>query len=161
MDIHSLRPRFVVDVDGEPVEALLRIDDYEKLLEYVRKLQMEIEQPINKSANDGLFTYYLPRKGVYARAQWSAIERSMTVLKGSEAANWTANSLPNQYRELRQQLIDMGILIEENRRLQFASDYKFSHASDAASVVAGNSRSGFDTWKDSNDRTLNQLGITG
>jgi hypothetical protein len=82
-------------------------------------------------------------------------------LEGSEANYSTANSLPKQYRDLRQQLIDSEILIDKKWKWKFASDYKFSQASDTAAVIAGNSRSGFNTWQDSNGRTLNERGITG
>jgi hypothetical protein len=59
--------------------------------------------------------------------------------------------------DLRQELIDNGVLQADNGNYKFAQDYAFSSPSTAAAVVLGRSANGRIEWKDGQGRTLKEL----
>ena len=80
------------------------------------------------------------------------------VKKGSTVNISQAKSLRPAIRELRQRLLNEGILIEAGAVYSFAHEYLFKSPSAAASVIAGNPRSGMDAWRDLKGRSLKELG---
>lgn len=59
--------------------------------------------------------------------------------------------------DLRQELINNGVLLREGDHYRFAQDYVFSSPSTAAAVVLGRSANGRIEWKDNQGRTLKEL----
>lgn len=57
----------------------------------------------------------------------------------------------------RQSLVDEGILGHDGTHLCFLRDWVFSTPSGAASVILGRSSNGWDAWRDSSGRTLDQM----
>ena len=80
------------------------------------------------------------------------------VKKGSTANIALAKSLRPAIRELRQKLLDDGVLVEQGNVYSFAHEYQFKSPSTAACVIAGNPRSGMDAWRDLQGRSLKVLG---
>lgn len=80
------------------------------------------------------------------------------VKKGSTVNITQAKSLRPAILNLRQKLLDEGILIEAGDVYTFAHEYKFQSPSAAACVIAGNPRSGMDAWRDLKGRSLKELG---
>lgn len=80
------------------------------------------------------------------------------VKKGSTANIPMAKSLRPSIRELRQQLLEQGILAQLGEVYSFTHEYLFKSPSAAACVIAGNPRSGMDAWKDMQGRSLKDLG---
>ncbi len=78
--------------------------------------------------------------------------------KGSTANVAVAKSLRPAIRELRQKLLDEGVLVEDGEVYSFTCDYSFKSPSLAACVIAGNPRSGMDAWRDLKGRSLKELG---
>ena len=78
--------------------------------------------------------------------------------KGSTANVAVAKSLRPAIRELRQQLLDEGVLVEDGDIYSFTCEYIFKSPSLAACVIAGNPRSGMDAWRDLKGRSLKELG---
>lgn len=111
------------------------------------------------SATEEVFTFYLPRKRVVARGRWQRSGK-MVVLKGSTIARKPVSAMKEDYRNLRQKLIALGIIEEVNGALTFTRDYSFDNPSIAACVIEGGSRSGYESWKDSKERTIRQLGFS-
>lgn len=64
------------------------------------------------------------------------------ILKGSTVTQNVLESLKNHYFNLRNELINRRILIQEEDHLVFDSDYKFESFSAAASIICGSSRNG-------------------
>lgn len=80
------------------------------------------------------------------------------VRKGSTANIALAKSLRPAIRELRQKLLDEGVLLKEGEVYSFTCEYKFKSPSAAACVIAGNPRSGMDAWRNLKGRSLKELG---
>ncbi|MGX8726491.1 anti-phage-associated DUF3780 domain-containing protein [Legionella pneumophila] len=81
------------------------------------------------------------------------------IVKKSSTANIAqANSQRPAISELRQKLLDEGVLLKEGDIYIFTRDYRFSSPSTAACLIAGNPRSGLDAWRDVDGRTLKKLG---
>ncbi|WP_288593728.1 GIY-YIG nuclease family protein [uncultured Victivallis sp.] len=56
----------------------------------------------------------------------------------------------------RKKLKNTGLLKEQNGKLVFLQDYKFTTPSGAAGVVVGNPMNGWTTWKDASGKTLDE-----
>jgi hypothetical protein len=80
------------------------------------------------------------------------------VTKGSTANVAQAKSLRPAIRELRQKLLDDGVIVKEGDIYSFVCECKFKSPSAAACVIAGNPRSGMDAWRDLKGRSLKELG---
>ena len=80
------------------------------------------------------------------------------VTKGSTANIQQAKSLRPTIRELRQELIEKGILVEDKGVYSFTKEYIFKSPSAAACVIAGNPRSGMDAWRNMKGQSLKELG---
>ncbi|WON77390.1 anti-phage-associated DUF3780 domain-containing protein [Serratia sp. UGAL515B_01] len=80
------------------------------------------------------------------------------VKKGSTANIVLAKSLRPAVRELRQKLLDDGVLVKQGDVYSFVHEYQFKSPSTAACVIAGNPRSGMDAWRDLQSRSLKELG---
>ncbi len=69
----------------------------------------------------------------------------------------TVPSIHVYLRELRQSLIQEGVLQQTPEGLRFMHDYLFNSPSTAAGVVLGRSANGRIEWKDANGRTLKEI----
>lgn len=97
-------------------------------------------------------------KGVEATGFESS--QGFVVQTGSGAVTETVPSMKQHVRgmyDLRQDLIESGVLVAAGQNLQFTQDYVFSSPSTAAAVVLGRSANGRIEWKDQKGRTLKQL----
>lgn len=86
-----------------------------------------------------VFVMQIPWQGGEARAQ--EIDGEFTVLEGSNARlNWGSQKLKrntHSKRDLRNSLIDKGVLTEQDGKLVFTQNQVFSSPSAAAAVVVG------------------------
>lgn len=77
------------------------------------------------------------------------------VKAGSTARAHEAVSLSPTYRNLRAQLLETGVLVQEGNVLRFSQDYAFTAATPAAQVVSGQSVNGRIVWR-AGDKTFAQ-----
>lgn len=91
----------------------------------------------------GLFTLVLEHDVI---ATGYPSEEGFVIKSGSEAAAAEVASLQPGYKSLRADLKSKSVLVPEGDRLKFAQDFTFKSSSSAASVVAGSSRSGPQSW---------------
>lgn len=97
-------------------------------------------------------------KGVTATGQDTP--QGFVVRSGSSAYRESTPSQKKHYPkvcELREELIENGVLREEDGKLIFTQDYTFSSPSMASSVVLGRSSNGRAVWKNNAGQTLKQL----
>ncbi|MBO0357425.1 DUF4357 domain-containing protein [Hymenobacter sp. BT186] len=102
-------------------------------------------------------TFYLQlkRSGISATAQWSDAERTKFVVKASSTAALEAkDSLSKGHRSLRQDLIQLNILVKNGDNLIFTKDYSFVSAGAAGDVICGYSVNGRTIWGDKKGRAL-------
>ena len=96
-------------------------------------------------------------RGRAAHATGALVEDGFVVRKDSVARRGIAAGSKKKLAPVRQQLVDDGILVEEEGGLRFTQDYLSSSCSAAAAVVLGFGVNGFDRWKDADGKTLGEL----
>ncbi len=97
-------------------------------------------------------------KGLKAEGYES--NQGFVVCADSQASLDLTPSMQEQMRgilDLRQDLINSGVLVQIGKHLVFQQNYSFSSPSTAAAIVLGRSANGRTEWKDANGRTLKEL----
>jgi len=76
---------------------------------------------------------------------------------GSQAKLDTSASFPRTQKESRENLIDSGVLKENNGCLVFTKSYSCSSPSQASNLITGTSSNGMILWKNDKGKTLQSL----
>lgn len=74
-------------------------------------------------------------------------DEGLVVLKDSDASMIAQSSLTGGYRNLREKLLQQGILVPNGSKLKFTKSCLFNSPSQAAAVIAGYSINGRDAWR--------------
>ncbi|KID57389.1 methionine sulfoxide reductase [Pseudoalteromonas luteoviolacea] len=69
------------------------------------------------------------------------------LLRGSQLSLKSSDSMPGKSKDIKNQLIDSGSLVDKGEYYELVKDKLLSSSSYAASLVAGSSRSGPQSWK--------------
>ena len=112
----------------------------------------------NSSPEETLFLFEAKQAKAAGHPIGDRSKPGFVVTKGSTANIQQAKSLRPAIKELRQELANSGILIEDGEVFSFTQEYSFKSPSAAACVIAGNPRSGMDAWRDMKGRSLKDLG---
>lgn len=102
--------------------------------------------------------FFLNAKGLTAEGFEST--GGFVVFEGSQSTLETVPSMKIHVRgmyDLRERLIDSGVLRQKDNCYRFSQDYSFSSPSTAAAVVMGRSANGRIEWKDKSGRTLKAI----
>lgn len=121
---------------------------------------LPVTEPKEESslAEDVLFLFEAKKAKAGGHPVGDMSKPEFFVSKGSTANIAVAKSLRPAIRELRQKLLDEGVLVEDGEVYSFTREYTFKSPSLAACVIAGNPRSGMDAWRDLKGRSLKELG---
>jgi len=84
-------------------------------------------------------------------------EEGYVVDAGSQANKDVTPSLSDNYKRLRQQLIDSNVLTDSGTHYTFAADTVFSSPSAASNIVLGRQSAGPLEWVDSNGNTYKEI----
>ena len=112
----------------------------------------------NTSTENDLFLFEAKKAKAAGHPIGEMGKPEFLITKGSTANIAEAKSLRPAIRELRQKLVDDGVLATDGDIYSFTCEYKFKSPSAAACVIAGNPRSGMDAWRDLKGRSLKELG---
>lgn len=82
-------------------------------------------------------------------------DEGLVVLQNSEAMAISQASLTGGYKNLREQLLNQGILTPSGTKLKFTKDHLFNSPSQAAAVIVGYSINGRDAWRLPDGTTYN------
>jgi hypothetical protein len=96
---------------------------------------------------------FLVRGEGYAAEMRVGTSGDFIVLAGSKARTRTTPTIPRGANALRTSLLEKDVLQRDGDSLRFASDYSFSSASAAATIVLGASVNGRNLWKLADGRT--------
>ena len=96
--------------------------------------------------------YYLKTSKLLAVAVYN--EGKMIIQKGSLACKELNSSFPSAMVEIRNDLIEKGILKNERGVLIFNDDFICTSPSQASTLINGSSSNGLLAWKDNSGRTL-------
>jgi hypothetical protein len=86
--------------------------------------------------------------------------KGFIVLKNSEIATSTVDSMQNSLLNIRTKLIENKTIIEKEKKLVFDKDYEFSSPSTAAAIVMGRNANGLKEWKLKGGKTLKEYETT-
>jgi Domain of unknown function (DUF4357) len=97
--------------------------------------------------------YHLEKRSI--NANMDIIDGRFVVRKGSQARKIAYPSMANNYRKMRERLVEQGILVEAGEEhYVFTQDYAFDSASTAASVANGAQTAGPRAWYDDDNVSL-------
>ncbi|MCQ6277081.1 GIY-YIG nuclease family protein [Bacillus sp. V3B] len=96
-------------------------------------------------------------KGRDAYATGEYTDDGLVVYKGSTANFEETRTAGPWVRNLREKLLNSGVLEQKEHVFIFTSDYVFSSPSAAAAAVLGRRANGWTEWKDKEGRTLDEL----
>ncbi len=105
------------------------------------------------SGSDGVVgpLLYCRGKGVEAKGYEST--KGFVILKGSRASAGNGSRL----NVLREDLVTLGVLVQEGAVFRFSQDFLFRSPSSASGLVLDRSSNGRIEWKDAQGRTLKEL----
>lgn len=124
------------------------------------KVQKEVDWDSLEKINGHLYLHFLSKAGMaYGYALGKGRQAGFVVLKGSVASVRCADSLREKVISTRTQLIEEGAIVVHEDCYEFVKDVNFNSSSLAASLIAGNNRSGVEAWHASNEMTIKELGF--
>ena len=141
---------FIVDQKGNRRAAVVPIDIFDEL--------MALQKALSTSTPGQRERYFFSVKGAEASG-YPVGQRNkpgFMVLAGSRVHGEQADSLREPVIELR---LQKGVLIIDGAGYLFTQDQLFNSPSLAASLIAGNNRSGLDAWSNQEGFTLKQSGF--
>jgi len=101
------------------------------------------------------YTFKFTTNNLVARGKIT--DDGFLLLKDSEISKSSALSMPPKSMQIKEQLLSDGALKENETCFVLLKDKLISSSSYAASLVAGNSRSGPQSWKSDNGETLKAI----
>jgi hypothetical protein len=163
--------RYSAENSNNPTESTLPRADKDAMEEFIHNAKMilgtlghKLLEPINSSSSeeitpdsDSLIGHRLYFKVNGHSAEGKQSDEGFLLIKGSEISLQTTASIPGKIKLMRQKLIEDKTLIEESDKLVLMKDIVLSSSSYAGALVAGTSRSGPQSWKNSKGITLKNL----
>tara|TARA_B110001469_G_C9555091_1_gene275329 strand:+ start:83 stop:961 length:879 start_codon:yes stop_codon:yes gene_type:complete len=163
--------RYSAENSNNPTESTLPRADKDAMEEFIHNAKMilgtlghKLLEPINSSSSDEIIPdsdslighrLYFKVNGHSAEGKQS--DEGFLLIKGSEISLQTTASIPGKIKLIRQKLIEDKTLIEQSDKLVLMKDIVLSSSSYAGALVAGTSRSGPQSWKNSKGITLKNL----
>lgn len=96
-------------------------------------------------------------KGNGVEAEGSLVDDGFVVFKDSKVKATTVPSCHDYLINLRNELIQSGILVQDGEAYRFTEDYIFSSPSTAGGVILGRSTNGWTKWRNVNGKTLDEM----
>ncbi|MFZ4521958.1 MAG: GIY-YIG nuclease family protein [Bacteroidales bacterium] len=160
-DIAKKAKRYKIENTVTPTQSSISESDRAEMEEFIENIMMLVntlghkvfdEKREFKSKQKAEIFFIKAQRG--ADAQGVLTSDGFVVLKGSRIAASTVTSMTQNYLNLRQQLIEKGLLKEDEKWIEFPEDYIFSSPSSAASIVLGRNANGLTEWKLPDGTTL-------
>ena len=114
-----------------------------------------VEQEEKTGSESTSDRFFIDRKGYKATSKYT--NEGIVILKGSGARIKESQSCPISVVDLRQQLLEDGILEISDNKYVFTEDYIVGAPSRASDLIMGNSANGWDQWKNSDGVSLNDI----
>lgn len=125
-----------------------------KILEPV-SINMPASSPV--SNEDALVNYIFQFKVHKIVASGKLTDDGFLLLAGSQISKKSSESMPGKSKSIKEKMIQDGVIEERADHYLLLKDKLISSSSYAASLVAGNSRSGPQSWKTSQGEILKAL----
>lgn len=160
--------RFEIDNSTNPAKAALSEADQAEMEEFLEHTKLIVHLLGYRLFEPGLTTdkadsnpeHFYIKTARNANAEGYLSDEGFVVCKGSAATPGTTPSLQTRnlgYYNLRQELVQNGILVLQGEAYIFSRDYTFSSPSAAATTVMGTSANGRTEWKTKKGMTLEEF----
>lgn len=166
-DIAKTANRYKIENSITPTQSSISESDRAEMEEFIENIKMLVNtlghkvfdekrefKPKQKSE------IFLIKAARGAEAQGEPTSDGFVVFKASKAAGTTVVSMTHNFVNLRQKLIEEGVLVNKGEFCEFPEDYIFSSPSTAASIVLGRNANGLTEWKQSTGKTLKDFEST-
>jgi len=117
------------------------------------KLFTEIEDQLEITKT----SYYYIDSARNAKAKGQPTQEGFIVYKDSQMASETVPSIPKWIENIRTQLIEDKVVINENGNLKFTHNHLFNSPSASAAVIMGRSANGLKEWKNKDGISLGEV----
>ena len=167
-DIAKSANRYKIENTITPTQSSISESDRAEMEEFIDNIKMLVntlghkvfdeKRELKPKQKQEIFIIIAPRG---ANAQGIPTSDGFVVFKGSKAAISTVPSITQNFINLRQQLIDKGVVKMNDDSYEFPEDYIFSSPSTAASIVLGRNANGLTEWKLTDGMTLKEFETNG
>ncbi|MHC1702445.1 MAG: GIY-YIG nuclease family protein [Tenuifilaceae bacterium] len=162
-EIAKVVNRYKIENTITPTQSSISESDKAEMEEYIENIKLltntlghkvfEEKRDIKAKHKQDIFHIKAVRG---ADAQGEPTSEGFVVMKGSKAAGITVTSMTQNLLNLRQRLINEGVLRLIGDVYDFPEDYIFSSPSTASSIVLGRNSNGLTDWKLNDGRTLKE-----
>lgn len=170
VEISKQAERYQLENSNNPTKSSLPRADAAAMEEFIDNIRIilgslshRILEPVtivskqpegsSKSLIDYLFHFKLSK----FEATGKLTDDGFLLFKGSQIAQKSSTSMPGKSSEIKEQMIKDGVLEASGNHYILLKDKLMSSSSYAASLVAGNSRSGPQSWKTSDGKQLKEI----
>jgi hypothetical protein len=167
-DLAKIVNRYHVDNNTVPTQSSIAESDREEMEEYIENIKILIntlghkvfeDKRENKSHQQQAKETFYIKSARGADAQGEPTSDGFVVFKGSKVSDSTVPSITQNFNRLRDELIEMGVITQNNEEFEFAEDHVFSSPSTAAVMVMGRNANGLTEWKLKDGTTLKDFEI--
>ena len=155
--------RYHIDNSSTPTQSSIAESDRAEMEEFIENIKVltntlghkvfEEKREIKSPKKQARETFFI--KAVRgADAQGEPTSDGFVVFQGSKVASSTVPSLTDNFKRLRKELVENGIIAQNNKAFEFTEDYVFSSPSTAAVMVMGRNANGLTEWKLKDGTTL-------
>lgn len=120
-------------------------------------LGFPVFEPVAAKGDVTKLVEYFYCKGDGADGIGEYTPEGLVVLKGSKGRLKTVASYGAAYEAMRSKLIASGVMAEDAGMLIFTKDHAFSSPSSAAAMLLGRTSNGWEKWKNSAGKTLDEV----
>jgi hypothetical protein len=139
--------RMVLGILGYPIlEPILKLKPYNELA-----IPADTKGNVDDPFSELIFTVNT------LTAHGAATDEGFVLKKGSQLSKTNTDSIPGKLADIKDRLFKDGVLQENGDKLIATEDILLSSSSSAAAIVAGTSRSGPQSWKTTNGKTMKQI----
>lgn len=163
-EIANAANRYKIENNTTPTQSSISESDRAEMEEFIENIKMlvntlghkvfEVKREFTPQNKQQIFFIKAARG---ADGQGEPTSDGFVVIKASRAAGVTVPSMTQPFLNLRQKLIDQGILLNYGEVYEFTEDYIFASASTAAAMVMGRNANGLTEWKQQNGKTLKEF----
>jgi len=167
-DLAKTLNRYHVENNTTPTQSSIAESDRAEMEEFIENIKIlintlghkvfEEKREIKSPQQQAKETFYI-KAARGANAQGEPTSDGFVVFKGSKAADSTVPSITQNFKRLRDELIETGVIKKNNREFEFPEDHVFSSPSTAAAIVLGRNANGLTEWKLKDGTTLKDFEI--
>ncbi|WP_375585249.1 GIY-YIG nuclease family protein [Cyclobacterium xiamenense] len=158
--------RYHIENATIPTQSSIAESDRAEMEEFIENIKtlintlghkvFEVKRELKTPRQEASETFFI-KAARGADAKGEPTSDGFVVFLGSKAANSIVPSMTDNFKRLREQLIENGILVRNENWLEFSEDYVFSSPSTAAVMVMGRNANGLTEWKLNSGITLKEF----